>query len=602
MLAYYLNNEEFWLDENTSVVIVNRNPACYTDKLVDRAALGIEIPENKRNRALLGNPERFERYVQPGDMKFENFRITWKGAEQMSGTLVIDGYSDGKYTGYAQSKLGALGEAQQEKYMNEMDWPTAQTFINKASYNDADDDYGVVKIHNRGFWDGKGSEKEKEIAYLDMNDDWKLKTITTNVLGAEMYKNYKWIVNDFDLADLKEGVVISPFLYLRYVIKEIFRMNGFFIRRNDMLNDYTFSNYLYNQMVYNNFNIIDLNITTTTKQKVTWEYEEGREITFEIDEIDEPKLWQLGTFNYADLLPRKKFKEFILGIQNFHNYIFFFRNDNYVDIIDRNSILNSTAIDLDKYLVSRWNPGKQRNVRLKFVNEYDKDDGKFGDEFEDLSDRWKDFKEPVSTLTDLKALVNPDFGELRLVLSINKVYEYGWNVVTTEDVNRIEQQFDTLGWKFASNGPQPYLDGDAEEEEEIKSAISTTHFKSLWIDGIMPTMPEVIQKGNIAKMRSLWNDYTIRFIPESAVVHRQSMIWEGTTGLYKKRWANWARFWKTRLEISASFQLPLNMHTYIQNNITSKFRTDKGEFIIEEMETEFGMHEIGETKIKGYKV
>jgi hypothetical protein len=43
------------------------------------------------------------------------------------------------------------------------------------------------------------------------------------------------------------------------------------------------------------------------------------------------------------------------------------------------------------------------------------------------------------------------------------------------------------------------------------------------------------------------------------------------------------------------------MIDYVVRNIYKKFRGREGEFIIEEMKTEFRMNEIGKTQIKGYK-
>ena len=78
--------------------------------------------------------------------------------------------------------------------------------------------------------------------------------------------------------------------------------------------------------------------------------------------------------------------------------------------------------------------------------------------------------------------------------------------------------------------------------------------------------------------------------------------WEKeNTGLLKKRWANWARFWSSRLPVECEAMLPLNVIDYVISNIPYKFRSREGEFIIEEMECEFGLNKIGNTQIKGYK-
>jgi hypothetical protein len=102
-------------------------------------------------------------------------------------------------------------------------------------------------------------------------------------------------------------------------------------------------------------------------------------------------------------------------------------------------------------------------------------------------------------------------------------------------------------------------------------------------------------------MRSSFSDFKLRLIREGWFVD-SNFFWEGDGGLFKQRWKTWADFWKKRLPIEAEFDLPLNVLSFCADNIWSKFRTEKGEFIIEEMETTFGLHSIGTTRIKGYKV
>ena len=597
MLAYYLNNVELWIDADATIVLVNRNPACFTKSLQNLAALGVEIPENAHNRAILENPERFEKLRSVNDRKYSGFVIRKDGALLIAGYLVVK-YENGTYSGWVQSTLGALGEAQQEKYINEMAWPSGQNFSDQLGYDDATDDYSIKEVYNLNFWEGKGRETDVQVDYYDTEGYAQQKEQINSVVGHRFYTNYTSVVNRFDITDIKPGCVISPFLHLRYVIRQSLKINGFYISRNDMIpTDGSYStSFIRNLMVYNNFNILDLAISTTPVQQPWWSYEYYQMVLKEYNSIPQDGFtWQLGLFNYADLLPRKSYKEVLIGIQNLLNYIFLFKTNNDVDIIDRNNILNTIAIDLDKYFRGRWSIGEKKDLRLKFISEIDKDDAKYGEEYEDLSDRWQYFKEPVQHLSDLDTIISPGFGELRLVEELNEIYEYGLYVLAADNEARLEDQIDVLGWKFASSGPQPYFYGDSDEEEEIKTSISTT--QRTFQGGHL-----VKQKGNISKMRSLWNDFTFRLLPGPAAEHQQSLYWGGENGLFNRRWKRWADFWKSRLEVSAEFQLPLNMIIHIQNNITNKFRTNNGEFIIEEMETEIGMHDIGLTKIKGYKV
>jgi hypothetical protein len=305
-------------------------------------------------------------------------------------------------------------------------------------------------------------------------------------------------------------------------------------------------------------------------------------------------------FNYAQLLPRSTYKDFLLGLQNTLNVVFRFRNDGKVDIIDRNEILTGDAIDINQYRVGNWVMGEKKDVTLKFVPEYDDDDGRYNSGFTDLSDRRADYGEPVADYAALLAIASPTIGELRRVIDTGKIYEYKWKVVRQEDQFLNEVQLDALGWQFVSNGPQPYFYGTAGEEEEIKSAVSALQTDLYGVAYI----PSVNQRGNLTMMKNVFEDFTMRLIATDALLlgSQAGLQWDDDYGLFNTRWSKWARFWATRQPVEATFQFPLNVLLYVTENIFSKFRTTEGEFIIEEIETEFNLNMIGETRVKGYKV
>src|SRR5690606_6400654 len=91
-------------------------------------------------------------------------------------------------------------------------------------------------------------------------------------------------------------------------------------------------------------------------------------------------------FRMKSLLPQAKLKDFLLSVQNLLNVFFHIRNDGKVDIIDRESILDTPAIDISKYMVNKWEMGEQKNTTLKFSFEHDKNDICFQERWEDIDD------------------------------------------------------------------------------------------------------------------------------------------------------------------------------------------------------------------------
>lgn len=600
MLEFTLNNRPFLLDNNSSVRVSWANTACFTDKIEGDIGRGIDVPVNDNNRALLGSPERFAKYNSAGSLKFTGFEARFSGVLLMSGTLVITNATAETYNGWLQSNLGVMGEALQNKKITEFAWPTAQDFVHQASWND-NDNYGIQYVYNPGFWDGKGKEEETEIHYNDVNGDPKTKTESKSVIMQNHYDNYYGAVNLYQPnLLLSSGCVISPFLHLRYALRESLRLNKWFINRNDMIGEDYDTSMFKNLRIYNNFNIVTPQFTTVPFNISIWDYNANSYFAPTANDVMTFTTWAISAFNYADLLPKISFKEFLLGIQNTLNFIFRFRNDGRVDIIDRNAIISSAAIDLSSYRVGDWVMGEKQELTLKFMPEYDKEDANFDTNFEDLSNRASDFKASVATKTNLLALVSPDFGELRMVTAENKIYEYKWKVVSQDDALQGGMQYDVLGWEFVSVGPQPYRFGNGDTEEEIKSNIGPIQNYESTIPGTYT--PEVWQRGNLKTTRSLWTDFSFRLLNGNFTTYPESLWWEGPNGLFKTRWEAWARFWATRQTVEATFQFPVNMLEYLNNNISSKFRTAEGEFIIEEMSTEFSLDSIGVTRIKGYKI
>ena len=601
MLTITINNAYLALGTDFSLRMRWVNPACKMDKIPGDLGLGIEIPVNPTNRAILGNPERFEKYSSGDDRKYTGAEIRYGGVLLMQGTLVINNAAE-NYSCWLQSDLGAMAEEQQTKNITDFEWETGKAYSNKAiaAFEDDTDDYGVLPLKNRGFWEGKGKEVTWTEEYLDENLRIQYADKTASFLSYQHYLNHGYWVNKSNgshVVTSGDGAVVSPFLYLRYVLEQSLRLNNWSINRNDITDSEIAydASFMKNLMVYNNYNIMDATYNEVETTYHSWNYEENQlEQDIEVDTIT-VTAWSPIAFDYADLLPKAKYKDLLLGIQNTLNYIFRFRNDAKVDIVDRNAILATTPIDIDEFFVGKWEIGERKNVRLKFEPAYDDNDGRFDNEFEDLSDRWADYGDPVETYDDLEDIVYPGFGELRLVKDVNKIYEYKWYVQTAESITRIEEQFDVIGWQFVSSGPQPYIYGDEEKEEVIKSEFSTLQLGTTGF-------PTAVQKGNIFKMRSTWNDFSLRLLNYDEETHPQALYWEGENGLFVNRWETWARFWKNRLEVAGMFRLPLNAIVYVVENITNTFRTQAGAFIIDEMETEFYVNSVGNTRIKGYKI
>jgi len=271
MLTIDINGNYFALDTAFSVRISAMNPACFMDKIPGDAGLGITLPVNDINRSILGSPERFERLVTSSNRKFTGCTMRFGGVSLMAGTLVVTQATADSYVCWVQSDLGAMGEALQNKKLPDLTWPANQGFDSSGTYNDQDNDYCCPILRNPGFFDGKGREEEGPVQYTDENGDPQTKTEMRGFLVGKHYENFEWMVNN-ELVDTLAGCVISPMLYLRYVLRESLRTNGWHINRNDMLTGSSAS-FFEGLAIYNNLSIVEPVLTTTQQPVVNWDYE-----------------------------------------------------------------------------------------------------------------------------------------------------------------------------------------------------------------------------------------------------------------------------------------------------------------------------------------
>lgn len=630
MLAYYLNDEPFALDRSKSVRLNWRNPACNFTEFPGDVGLGIEIPVNEINRALLGNPERFERYEADNNREFERFKIKYGGVLLMGGTLVIQTANHEIYSGWLRSDVGNIGKEHREKFIfDSSSFFEEKKFENKSDYDPLTDDYGCPMILNPEFFTEKG--KKVYVDRLVENPNYEVLSFWQNIwhkqedpyitesvevedLTEAFMRHGQWFVNAKNndnsikapesechaekIAEELQVCVVSPMLFLNFLLKSIIKDCGFYLNENFIANDPD----LQKLILYNNFDITRMTYYTTL---TVWEEQQWYDEFIRkalSNPVDKVKRDYGGTFLYKNLIPQIRLKDFLLSIQNLLNVCFFFRpGRKIIDIVDREEILTGNAIDLGKYMTGFWEMGDKKDVTLKFTFDHDDKDTYFAERWENIDDRRDDEREAIETWNDLEAIENPKMGEIRYIKDQNIYVQY--NLIQYEENDPITGesiQRNYVGWDHLAYGLQNgYYNYSKDETEEIPTKFST-------IVGEQNAV--TYQRGNIKSQLFAYESFSTRlmfYLGNNEARYETdniSLDWEKKDkGLLETRWKNWARFWATRQPVNCEAHLPLNMLSYVINNITGKFRTREGEFIIEQLETEFSINSIGTSKIKGYK-
>lgn len=624
MLEYLLNNKPFILGFDASVRLTWLNPACMFEDFPGDNGMGIDIPVNDNNRAMLGNPERFEKYILDADRDFPNFEIRYGGVLLLGGTLVItDASSQTSYKGWLRNNVGNMGKEHREKFIYDIDpFNEEETFINQGNYDPHTDKYGCPTIFNPEFFYDKGRKIPTTIIVpnpdfyegSDLEQNIK-QTAETEAFTEAFRKTASYFVNALNpdntvktsatqaaMIKLEKDLdvfVVSPMPFLNYVIKTILNDAKFFIENNFITDHEDLSKLI----LYTNYDIT--NTEFEVGSLTSWIQIDDHQGLYQhsyIQGIELIKRNYEGTFQLKNLLPKITLKDFILSIQNALNVCFHFRHLGKVDIIDRETILTGTAIDISEYMINAWEMGERKDVTLKFKFNHDDNDTFFKERWEDIEDRRVDEGEPVNTWEDLQNIETPIIGEVRYIVSENLYVQYALTQHTLPGTETsAEFTEDTLGWEHLTLGFQNgFFNAGKDEEETIE-----TKFSTLFGDQTVFTY----QRGNIRTIKYAYQNFSPRllFYLGNNIAKFQteniSLDWEQKDkGLMETRHKKWSRFWANRQPVKGKAQLPLNLIDNIIQNITKKQKCNEGEFIAEKLETTFTNHTIGVTNITGYKI
>lgn len=619
MLTYTLNNKNLVIKKNTSIRITWKNPACFFEEIPGNNAIGITIPVEENNRTILGFPERMEKLRTKNDKEFPGFEIRYNGYLLLAGTLIIQSATKNEYTGWVRSSIGDIGKKHREKFIYDIyAFSEEKTFINKSDYDPILDEYGCPEIRNSGFFKDKGktdtfykSIPNPEYFPGSGREETLQEPIERTIWSEAFRRTSGYTVNDkktdntinitpsTSSSSADENMkmrVVSPMLFLNYVLKTLYKDVGFYIENNAIADNED----LKKLIIYNNFDITNIDFNVNFGDWKTDIWNDGQHTSAISEKITEFIRNYEATFQYKNLIPKIKLKDFQLGIQNLINVFVFPKSGGKVDIIDREQILKDSSIDIEKYMIGEWQLGEKKEVTLKFSFSHDSDDNFFQERWEDIDDRRFSEKEAVNTWEELKAVNSPEIGEIRYVKKENLYAEYGWLIYETiNPATEKSIQIDYLGWKHFSIGFQnAYYNKGMEKEEEISTAFSTVFGEDI---------SEVDQKGNIKSLLFYYSSFTPRLLfylgnnTAKYETENISLDWKKEkTGLLATRWALWSRFWSERQPVEGEANFSLNMLDFVIRNLYKKFRSREGEFIIEEIECEFSNDQIGTTTIKGY--
>ena len=574
MLTLEINGKKVITGGDFSASIEVTNPAWQFDEIPGAITSDITLPAED-NAATFKHPNRVSKRGSQNDRRFTGAVLAKNGIPLIVGTFIVDSAKD-EIEGDIQSDLGAFGEEVREKSLKKLTILDEQAFENKATFDPDTDFWCTIKLMNRNFWKDKGKMSDDDDSVEELTEKFED--------TAGFYVNQDDDENGGVLtsADADGVIVVSPFPFLHRLIDQILRENQFYVSDNFLKTDTD----LKTLCLYNNYNIAQA-IYSVLTEIITYQipgYYSNltTEITTGVMDIAG---WEVAGFNIPDLLPDITVKDMMLMLNNTTNVFFNFRNNRTVQIIDRESIFSMTPFDLGKYRVSDWDPGTREDVVLKFSWNHDGNDSAFSDVFTELDDYRDKILDSVATLEDLDdSALEKNVGDIRLVESENRYYEYGWHTITQKDSKGNEYETDIMSWEFISIAAQNYYfnDGD-KDEEEIAGNTSTPRMSS--------GLPVVSQPGNCKTFSAAEEQefsqrmmfYNGNNTGGNTSDSGMKLDWYGDDGLVRNRWRLTAPFWANRLPVSANFRLPTNILKYVMDNIFIPFQDSECRFLIDKI-------------------
>jgi len=353
-LAISINGQFLSLTKDTSISFSRLNPLFQTEVIPGVVSLPFKIAMSPENMLILGNPQ-LPSIRRTSVSKF-NCVIWLDGNPWIEGLLSVAVGDDnmyeadftqiGEFAEYAKKSIRTLKLGGPRDYSGVVN--VANDFHNElySRANKSIRDYVCFPVYAPNYFDNESSITHNSI------------TPSINVLPANYlkYQNYYFYRHPSfsnptypsqgyfhtDMWDLTQ-LVISPFVYVKYIIECIFNEMGYTIDASELLND---------------AEIADLTVYT------------NKHIMMRIDWTGSSWFASLAPliFNLGDLLPDISISEFLNNFcETFNAAIFFDQRKKSVYIEKRSSILNTKRVtDISSNLLSSitWTEEEQTGFKL----------------------------------------------------------------------------------------------------------------------------------------------------------------------------------------------------------------------------------------------
>lgn len=626
MLELSLNNNIIPLPRDFRMRVTIKSPFFQFDKIPFSYSLDFSLPINEYTSAIFAHPERITKRRWGTENKYSGFKVTFKGSLFLSGsvTLTVQGKS---YSLTAVDAVGVLNDATQEKSITDLLKLNEELdFINVANYDPDVHPYCCFPVINNLFFKDKSKKvtrpvmvNEPGVGLVESEDEYETEALsycfskttesTVNAKNGDgTIKELASTINVSGAASYETGqvTVVTPFFFLNSIIKLALKENNIHIIEN-YINDHPV---LKNLCIYNNYDITEMaydtglvNLTRLFSNFMSFDgstpIEDYSSSGAEVVSYVRSYLNKLTAKNHV---PKMKVGEMLLSTQNEFNLMFDFLPNSTVNVFSREELMSMEAINIDKYLIGKLEPGKMENTAIKFIRQTDDQDLVFSERFVNLDDRRGDIKEPVADWDALLALTFPQQGDIRYIAASNKFAEYKW--ATSSETDKFTQKDytkDLLGWEEISISLQ---NGWYQYGRTTVKEIETTWGTCFSVAGKILVNQPGQQKSWKASERSFTPRLLIYLGNNTGGNEHPDLSFEyekAGNGLLAKCWKKTSRMLANALPMTVYANFPVNVLHSIIFNKCLPYRNDEASFFIDEFNFDLMIDRVGTVEMKVYK-
>jgi len=563
MLELLISGQRVDLQPGASITIDEESPVFDSSSIPGGFSYPFTLPVTPKNRRILDFPERLEK---SGTMSIEQpFLLLSEGILRLSGTITVM-EAGTEYKANLAVGTGDLASKIKDKKLADLDLGGVRTWEWKAEYKYPDDDFALAPVINTQHYKDEPLDAIFKAHYSKVNA----------FFNGEFFHP---AIDD-------DPWVITPFPFLSYLNRQIFKFASMNVVENVIISDADFRDLIL-------YTIRDITNVKKDYEVATYSFAHGaRAPQIITTKVIVSSNKEMTTFDLANSMPDITIADFLLAIRNFLNLAYVVDGDTVRIIKRKDLVLKPTAIEITDQAIGKPNILSVKTDGFKLDWSVDGDDDLWAEDFYKNLDSYLPFiKDPVQSFEDLEDL-EPDQNEIRYIIDEDLFARYIYFAYDPEH-EPVLYRWQWVGWSL---NYQNYRSGNAVEVfSSIVAPILTTtaihftpptagYFKGPWVEqkgaisdaGIVPAFAlrllfyRGLDKDSLNADIPLATNDNLNRVGELLPGKNLCLKFEGEYGIYAQLYQHYLSWWMDRRIVKWTIKNPSELKFHEKYAIDGK--------------------------------